>query len=230
MAVQAVTHTHTARREQVRTLSPSSCCHLGQPSIHTQHLLKGHLPFPTRPPRPPSSSEASAPTRRCNHRKIKPGIQSTSSAISPSPGAQPRRTKAEPQGPGQGFLSQRGPKPPQRGQGRERTHLRIWRRERKTGGERQPWLQNLHYHDRSSRLLSTYYGQALFILNTHNHSASSTVGVEEVQFQEAESLGQTALVSRGAGTRPQADVLQRHCLSCPSWLHAPEGSRQPCSG
>lgn len=67
----------------------------------------------------PIFSGASAPTRRCKHRKVELGIQSASSDINPFLRAQRRRTGAEPWDLGQGCLPSRGPEQPQRGPGQE---------------------------------------------------------------------------------------------------------------
>lgn len=55
-----------------------------------------------------------------------------------------------------------------------------------------------HYRNHSSQLPNTYV-QALFILNTHGHLTSSTLGMEK-EFQEAKPPGQSpTLVSKGTG-------------------------------
>ena len=80
-----------------------SCCNPGWPSVLTSAPSLGPAPF-LYPSKTPSSSGASAPTRRRNHRKVELGTQSTSSDISPFCKAQPRRTRAEPWDLGQGCL------------------------------------------------------------------------------------------------------------------------------
>lgn len=73
--------------------------------------------------------------------------------------------------------------------------------------------------------------EALSLLNTHNDSASSTLGMEKVECKGAKSFGQSvAPVIRRAGTGPQAGAHQSHCLSCRSWLHAKTTPHSPALG
>lgn len=83
----------------------------------------------------------------------------------------------------------------------------MWRQER-SRKERAETATAAEFpdHDCSPSLLSTYCVQALFILNTHNDSASSPSGMEKAEFQE--------LISSGKGIRPHAGTLWSHCLGC----------------
>lgn len=158
-----------------------SCCNPGWPSVLTSTPSLGPSPF-LYPSKTPSSSGASAPTRRHNHRKVELGIQSTSSAR-PSPGEPELSpgTLARAASPSVALSNLRGT------QGRKRTHLGMWRQERrrKERGETATAAESPD-HDCSRHLLSTYYVQALFVLNTHNDSASSPSGMEKSRVLSAD--------------------------------------------
>ena len=74
------------------------------------------------------------------------------------------------------------------------------RQEERERQEDNPQPLNFRGRDGSSHLLSTYYVQALFILKTRKPSVSPTLRVEEVEFGEANPLGQSpARLSKGTG-------------------------------